>query len=291
MPRHRRLILVAATLLALAAATPARAGDPPPPGGLFDLVGPRAMGSSAATAGITGSEAMFVNPAAIGIRTGFVAELVGVNERRGATTTSRYAGALVVDAVSSPIAASFGYLNSMSGDQKGALYYLGFAGPLSERLHVGVQGRYMKLGGPQPIDAITADAGLNFQATDYVTVAVTGFNLVPTHHAELLPQEMGAGLAIGTDTFLKVLGDWKGIWLPHGEMANRYSAGIGALLGGMLALRGGWMHDDLLRTNWWSAGIGLVTGDGFAIDAGYKQSFDASSARQLALSLRYYPPQ
>jgi len=291
VPRSSRLLLVAATLAALSSASPALAGEPPPPGGLFDLVGARAMATSAATAGTTGTEAIFVNPGAIGVHTGFVAETVGVNERRGSETTSRYLGALVVDGVSSPVAASFGFLTSLSGDQRGNLYYLGLAGPLSERLHVGAQGRYMKLGGPQPIDAITADAGLYYEATSVVTIGVSGFNLIPTNHPELLPPAMGAGLAVGSDTSIRVQGDWKGYWLPHGQMANRYAAGAGGLLGGMLALRAGWMHDDLLKTSWWSAGIGLITGDGFAIDAGYKQSFDASSAREMALSFRYYPPQ
>lgn len=290
MTRPVRLTLNALTIALLAAAWPV-AADLPPPGGLFDLVGPRALGVSAATAGTTGTEAIFVNPAAIGIRTGFVAETLGVQERRGADTVSRYLGGVVVDGVSSPVAAGFGYFRSMSGEQKGNLYFLTLAGPLSERLHVGLQGRYMNLGGVEPINAITFDAGVNYQASSLVTIGVAGFNLVPTAHPEQLPQAMSAGLAIGTDTFFRVLGDWKGTWLPHGRMAHRYAAGADALLGGMVVLRAGWKRDELLETSWWSAGVGLVTGDGFALDVGYKQSFEATSAREMGLSLRYYPPQ
>jgi hypothetical protein len=278
------------TLALLAAAAPA-AADLPPPGGLFDLVGPRTLGVSAGTAGTTGSEAIFVNPAAIGIRTGFVAEAMGVQERRGADTLSRYLGGVVIDGVSSPVAAGFGYFRSMEGPQTGNINYLTLAGPLAERLHVGLQGRYMKLGGVEPINAITLDAGINFEATSLVTLGVAGFNLVPTAHPALLPQAMGAGLAIGSDTSFRVLADWKGTWLPHGQLANRYAAGADALLGGMVVVRAGWKRDELLATSWWSAGLGLVTGDGFAIDVGYKQSFEASSAREMGLSLRYYPPQ
>lgn len=290
MTRPVRLTLNVLTIVLLAAAWPA-AADLPPPGRLFDLVGPRALGVSAATAGTTGTEAIFVNPAAIGIRTGFVAETLGVQERRGADTVSRYLGGVVVDGVSSPVAAGFGYFRSMSGEQKGNLYFLTLAGPLSERLHVGLQGRYMDLGGVEPINAITLDAGVSYQASSLVTIGVAGFNLVPTAHPEQLPQAMSAGLAVGTDTFFRVLGDWKGTWLPHGRMAHRYAAGADALLGGMVVLRAGWKRDELLETSWWSAGVGLVTGDGFALDVGYKQSFEATSAREMGLSLRYYPPQ
>lgn len=291
MTRPIRLALAAATVLALSAAATAGAADPPPPGGLLDLVGARAMGTSAATAGTTGTEAIFVNPGAIGVRTGFVVDTVGVNERRGSSTTSRYLGALVVDAVSSPVAASFGYLSSMAADQRGHLFFLGLAGPVSDRLHVGVQGRYLKLGGVEPVNAVTADAGIHFEASELVSLGVAGFNLVPTSHAVLLPQAMGAGLAVGSDTSFRVQADWKGTWLPHGQVANRYAAGAGAFLGGMVALRVGWMRDELLKATWWSSGIGLVTGDGFAIDVGYKQAFETTSAREMALSLRYYPPQ
>ncbi len=290
MTRPVRLTLNVLTIVLLAAAWPA-AADLPPPGRLFDLVGPRALGVSAATAGTTGTEAIFVNPAAIGIRTGFVAETLGVQERRGADTVSRYLGGVMVDGVSSPVAAGFGYFRSMSGEQKGNLYFLTLAGPLSERLHVGLQGRYMDLGGVEPINAITLDAGVSYQASSLVTIGVAGFNLVPTAHPEQLPQAMSAGLAVGTDTFFRVLGDWKGTWLPHGRMAHRYAAGADALLGGMVVLRAGWKRDELLETSWWSAGVGLVTGDGFALDVGYKQSFEATSAREMGLSLRYYPPQ
>jgi hypothetical protein len=291
VPRRSTCCAAAVAAAVLATSTPAFAQESPPPGGLFDLVGARAMGTSAATAGTGGSEAIFVNPGAIGLRTGYVAETLGVNERRGSTTTSRYLGAIVVDGVSAPVAASFAFFTSLEGEAKGNLYYLAFAGPLSERLRLGVQGRYLKLGGPEPIDAITADAGLSWEVSSVVTVGVAGFNLIPTNHPLVLPQSMGAGLAVGSDTSIRVLGDWRGYFLPEGKTASRYAAGVEGLLGGMLALRAGWMHDELLKTSWWSAGAGLISGDGFALDAGYKQSIDASNAREMALSFRYYPPQ
>ena len=289
--RSNRSALAALALAGLAIAPPARAGEPPPPGGLFDLVGARALGSSAATAGINGSEAIFVNPGAIGVRTGFVAETLAVNERRGSDTTARYLGVVVVDGVSAPVATAFAFLSSTEGDAKGKIFYLGFSGPLSENFHVGVQGRYLKLGGPEPIDAITADAGISWDVSSVVTVGVSGFNLIPTNHPTILPQGMGAGLAIGSDTFIRVLGDWRGTFLPEGRTANRYAAGVVGLVGGMVALRAGWVHDDLLSTSWWSGGVGIVSPDGYALDFGYKQSIEASSARELALSFRYYPPQ
>ncbi len=288
-----RPTLAACALAALSTLAPsaARAGDPPPPGGLFDLTGTTALGTSAATAGSSGTEAIFVNPGATGLRTGYVAEALGVVERRGATTPSRWLGLAVVDAVSSPVATSVAYVASSAGDHQGRLVSLGFSGAATERLHLGVQGRYLKLGGTERTDAVTADAGLVWDASSYLTLGVSGFNLLPVHHPDSLPQVMGAGLAVGSDTFLRVMGDWKGAFLPHGRLANRYAAGGAVLLGGLVTLRAGWMRDELLRTSWWSSGVGVASSDGFAIDAGYRQSIDAANAREVAVSLRYYPQQ
>lgn len=292
MPSRPSLLNVAAVALALLAApTPAPAGEPPPPGGLFELVGARALGSSAATAGTSGSESIFVNPGAIGVRTGYVAETLVINERRGSQTTGRYLGVIVVDGVSAPVATALGYLTTLEGDLPGKIFYLGLSGPLTENFHLGVQGRYLKLGGPEPINAITADAGINWDVSSYVTLGVAGFNLVPTDHPETLPRGMGAGLAIGTDTAVRVLGDWRGTFLPDGSTASRYAAGVTGLVGGMVALRAGYVRDELLHTSWWSVGLGVVSPDGFSLDLGYKQSIDSSSAREMALSFRYFPPQ
>ncbi len=301
-PRPIRSALAAFAAATLSAAMPevALAAELPPSGGLFDLVGARAMGTSAGTAGTSSTEALFTNPGAMGAGGGYVAETLLVNERRGGATTSRYLGAMVVDAVSSPVATSFAYFSSLEGDNKGHLFYLGFSGPIAERLHAGVQGRYLKLGGLEPVDklagkepinAITADAGLSWNASGLITVGLSGFNLVPTGHVAALPQAMGAGLAVGSDTGIRVLADWRGTFLPRGRIANRYAAGVGAFVGGTAALRIGWMRDELLHASWWSAGAGLIGGDGFSIDAGYRQSIEVAGAREMALSFRYFPPQ
>jgi hypothetical protein len=301
-PRPTCSALAALAAATLSAAMPevAFAAELPPSGGLFDFVGARAMGTSAGTAGTSSTEALFVNPGAMGVGNGYVAETLLVNERRGGSTTSRYLGAMVVDAVSAPVATSAAYFSSMEGDNKGHLFFLGFSGPIAEKLHLGVQGRYLKLGGLEPIDklagkepinAVTADAGLNWNASGLVTVGLAGFNLIPTGHPASLPQSMGAGLAVGSDTSVRVMADWRGTFLPGSRIANRYAAGVGALVGGMTALRIGWMRDELLHSSWWSAGAGLIGSDGFSIDVGYKQSIDVAGAREMALSLRYFPPQ
>jgi hypothetical protein len=299
VPSLQIRLVAAAALLAGLATAPALAQSLPP-GGLFDLQGARALATSAATAGVTGTEAIFVNPGAMGVRTGYVAEALAVNERRGAATSSRYLGVAVVDGVSSPAAVSAAYLASTEGDHQGYLASLGLSGPLTQRMHVGVQGRYLKLGGArpgdklagsEPLQVVTADAGLSWDVTGLVTLGVAGFNLIPTGHPAALPQSMAAGLAVGTDTLVRVVADWRGTFLPNREVANRYAAGVAGLVGGMLALRAGWSRDELLHATWWSAGTGLVSGDGFSIDFGYKQSVERADAREMALSLRYYPPQ
>jgi hypothetical protein len=52
-------------------------------------------------------------------------------------------------------------------------------------------------------------------------------------------------------------------------------------------VRAGYVLDETLDTQWWSIGAGLVTRD-VAIDVGYRQSVDATSARTIAATVKLY---
>jgi hypothetical protein len=56
----------------------------------------------------------------------------------------------------------------------------------------------------------------------------------------------------------------------------------------LVVLRGGWMHDEVYDTNWWSVGGGLVAQHGIALDVGYHQSLDATSAKTFAVAIKFF---
>ncbi len=160
---------------------------------------------------------------------------------------------------------------------------------MASRVWLGAQGRWVDLrGGPERIGAVTGDAGLFWEVSDLVTVGVAGYNLVPVGHDQALPRGMGAGLAFGSDTSFKLTADWRGDFERAGKTTNRYGVGAELLLGAMFPVRAGWAKDETLGTTWWSAGLGVVSTGGMAIDAGYRQSLDASAARTIVVALKIY---
>jgi hypothetical protein len=283
-----------ACLIALLAATPALAADPPPAGGVADLTGARALGVSAAIGTASGNDSIFLNPGAIAARRRYTAETSIFVERRGSDSVAQLIGGTVVDSQTAGLAAGFSYQRAREGIYTGNLLHLAFAGPVADRFFLGVSGKYLSLDGPplvagepdDEVSAVTVDAGFLFQVAEYVSLGAAGYNLIPIRHEGIAPRGAGAGLDVGSDRIAHVTVDWRTDLDRDPERStNRWSAGVEVLLGGLMPLRAGYVWDETLDTQWWSAGAGLVT-RGLAIDVGYRQSLDASSARTLAASVK-----
>jgi hypothetical protein len=143
------------------------------------------------------------------------------------------------------------------------------------------------------LSAVTADAGLFWEVSDLIGLGVSGFNLVPTGHEALTaPRSVGAGLMLGSDTSVKLTADWRAdldrVRDPAGRArtSNRYGAGLEILLGDIMPVRAGYLKDETLDTTWWSAGFGLITNNGVAIDVGYRQSVETPDARTISVAFK-----
>jgi hypothetical protein len=285
-----------AALAAALAAGPARPATPLP-GGLPDLAGPRALGLGACVGVASGNDGIFVNPGAVGARKRYSVETLYTLDRRGGTTVGQYLGGSVVDAISTPVAASAGYVRAFDGPQTGNLFVGGVAFTVAPRTWLGAQARWFSgsewLYAPDgttvasaSVEAVTADAGLYWEATDLVSLGLAGYGLIPTNHDQALPAGVGAGLAVGSDTSVKVTGDWRADFDRRGQTTNRYAAGLELLLGRMVPVRGGWMKDETLGGSWWNAGAGLVTSGGVGLEVGYRQSLDDADARVVSVAFK-----
>ncbi|BDG02181.1 hypothetical protein [Anaeromyxobacter oryzae] len=287
-------VLAALILLAAGAAS---AAEPPPPGGIPDLVGARTLGLSSGIGVAQGNDGIYVNPAALAARKRYSVDGSVLFDRRGATTVDQFFGGSVVDSTSGPMTAAVAYARSGEGLYQGNLWTSAIAGPLVEKFLVGVAGKYYSLHGPQPVNAATLDAGIFWQAADYVSIGATGYNLIPIAKDLVAPMGVGAGLAIGSEQLFQVTADWRADF-DRGQVAsggtgkggtkNRYGFGAELLLGSLVPVRGGFLIDEVLDTKWWSVGTGLVSRSGIALDVGYRQSVDSKSARQIAASLRIF---
>lgn len=283
--------LLAAALLAAALAGPAaaRAADVPP-GGIPDLVGPRGLALGASIGLAAGNEGIFVNPAALAARKRYSVEALGLVERRGAEAVGEYAGGSVVDSTSSPVTAAVAYTRAAKGAYEGNVWDLAFAGAVAPGLYVGVTGKYLSVqSATDKVSAPTLDAGIFWQAADLLSIGAAGYDLVPADHDLVAPMGWGVGVAVGNDQALQVTADWRSdSGRGTSKTTNRYAVGAEALLGSMFPVRVGWMRDETLDTSWWSAGLGIVSRQGVALEAGYRQSIEDPTARAIAVSLKMF---
>lgn len=292
-PRPLRILaqVIARTLFlaALAAtATPALAAAPEP-AGLPDVVGPRSLALSSGIGAPASNEGLFTNPATIGVRQRYSIEAGAFVDRRGAEDQSRLFGGSIVDSVSSPVTGGVAYAWVEEGPSTGNIWQFALSGPLANGVHLGLAGRYLDLSGARATRAMTLDAGLYWQVADMVSFGVAGYNLVPIANEAVAPLGMGAGIGVGSDRIVQVTADWRGDFdRVEGETKNRYGAGVEVMAGRFLALRGGFLRDEVLGGRWWSVGGGLISQAGVALDVGYRQSFDDPDARTLAANLKLF---
>jgi hypothetical protein len=239
---------------------------------------------------VPGNDAIYFNPGGISVRRRFAAELQGSVNREGGVTDGQFLGVSASDSASGPVAGVLAYEHVSQFSNNGGLVSLALGGTASRGLHVGFTVHYLKLDGPAGagVQAATVSAGIFYEVTDLVNLGIAGYNLVPTNHDDLVPTGMAAGLSVGSDRGLLVAADWRGQWDARGKVKNSWSAGVEALLGDLLPLRAGLLKDEWRKGQWWSAGVGLVSSSGVALDLSYQQAFGYPGYRTLAAGLKIF---
>ncbi len=287
-------------LLALLAAGRAAAADTPPPLAVPDLTGPRTLVLEGGVGAATGTEALFLNPASLAARKRYTVDAFYLTDRRPKLTAEAqrqdYFGGSVMDSSTTALAAGFAYARALEGVETGTVLRLGLAAPVSRGLFLGLQGNYFDMRGVEHVSpTLNVDAGLMYQVTPKVSIGAAGYNLVHSDHHQVEPQAVAAGFALGSDTSLQVIGEWRmdfdRVRTADGgaKKTNRYGVGAEYLFDNAVPLRAGFQVDDISKTNWWSAGAGWVSSR-LAIDLGYRQSTTDPSARTFEVALRVFVP-
>jgi hypothetical protein len=283
----RSLPLVA---LAIALVPGAARAEPPGPPTLADVVYARSLALSAFRAVVPGNDAIYFNPGGISVRRRFAAEVQGSMNREGGDIDGQFLGASASDSASGPVAGVFAYEHASHFRYNGGLTSLALGGTAGRGLHVGFTVHYLKLDGPAAarVQAATVSAGIFYEVNDLVNLGIAGYNLVPTNHEDLVPTGMAVGLSVGSDRSFLAAADWRGQWDAQGKLRNSWSAGVEALVGELFPLRAGLLKDELRKGQWWSAGVGLVSSSGVALDLSYQQAFGFPGYRMLAAGLKIF---
>jgi hypothetical protein len=289
-----------ALLALLSAAGAAAAADPPPPLTVPDLTGPRTLALQAGIGAATFNEALFLNPAALAARKRYTVDTFYLTDRRpglaGALGQQDYFGGAVADSSTTAVAAGLGYVRANSGVETGTLIRLAVAAPVGQGLFLGAQANYFDLQGAERVSStLNVDTGAYYQVTSMVSIGGVAYNLISSKHEAIMPRGYGAGFAIGKDTLLQVVGDWR-VDMDRSKDAsgksrptNRYSVGAEYLFDHAVPIRGGFQVDDLSKTKWWSVGTGWASPRA-AIDFGFRQSTTDPTARTFEVAIRFFVP-
>jgi hypothetical protein len=263
----------------------------PAPAGIPDLVGARGVAMSAFRGVAAGNDLIFNNPAALAARRRYAIEAQWFLDRVDTTTAFQAFGLSVVDSELGSVAGGFAYTRVPSGQFQGNLFHVAAGFPVAQGFYLGATAKYFSLSSAlgERVRAANIDAAAFWQATSVLSIGVTGYNLLNSgHRTSVMPRALGAGVAIGDERKYQVVADWRGDFDRRGKLTNLYAAGAEVLLADLVPLRAGYLRDETRNASFWSAGVGIVTGSGIAVDAAFRQGIDRSDDRTFAVGLKIF---
>lgn len=277
---------------ALVVTSPVRAGaqvGESRPAGIPDLTGARGVALGAYRGILPGNDGIYANAAALAARRRYSIETQWLLERQGADNALQILSGSVVDSQST-LTGGFAYGRVFSGPFTGNLFHLPLAFAATQGLFLGVTGKYLSLDGPsgEGVSALNLDASAFWRASTMFALGASGYNLIDSGHRQVMPRGLGAGGSIGDDRRFHIAADWRGDFPRQGEVTHLFAIGAEVLVGDYFPLRGGWMRDGTRNASFWSAGVGLVTTGGFAVDLAYRQGLDDPSNRTLAAGIKLF---
>jgi len=270
-----------------------------------------AMGGALRALG-NGTSAIYLNPSAM-VETRVYhlgAQVQGTPE-----TGRQIYGATVVDSVTGKLAGSISVMAGLM-DPDGLKRSLidvrvAIAYPISERLFLGIGGRYAKInqspenvGFPNDkvagglvdtstsppsrygiVNAVTFDAGLTVKVADSIYVAAVGQNLTYPNNG-LLPTTVGGGIGLGTDT-LSIEADGLADLTSWGKPKARVGVGGEYLVADHVPIRLGYRFDQGAKIHTLSSGVGYI-GSEFSVEGSVKRTLSSPGATTLLLSFEYF---
>lgn len=264
----------------------------------------RALGNS--------TSGMFINPAAMA--TTRVYHIEALAQISPEARRQVYGGA-VADSVTGRLAGGIavvgGFVDPDGVDRSYLDARVGLAYPITDRLFVGVSGKYAKIiqegtlregglrdsvvsgglrddegGGYLPsVDEMTFDAGVVVRVSDSVHVGAVGTNLTYPGHG-LLPTTFGGGIGIGTSDF-SIEADALADFSSYLDTSMRLMIGAEYLAGDHFPFRLGYRFDQGAKEHAISGGLGYI-GNELAVEASVRRALADPGATTIFVGLTYH---
>lgn len=174
--------------------------------------------------------------------------------------------------------------------------------PMSEKLFVGVTGKYLKLrqdglgplgqsyasGGRKNeaiVNGFTFDAGLSAHPVDLLWIGLVGTNLTATGDG-YRPLGASGGIGLGTRTF-NLEGDIAADFTTYDKTTLRYMGGAELLAADSFALRGGYRFDQGDKSHSASVGFGYVD-PAFSFELSLRRTLSPYTSTMIFLGVTYF---
>jgi opacity protein-like surface antigen len=270
-----------------------------------------AMGGALRALG-NGTSALFLNPAAMTTTRVYHVE---AQAQLAPEAGRQLYGGNVVDSVTGKLAgaASFtgGFVDPHGTNRSLIDVRAGVAYPVSDRLSIGVGGRWLKANqtavtAPFPLDsvsgglgdptgkrdsrfsfvnALTFDVGLTARLGDSVYLAAVGQNLTYQNNG-VLPTTVGGGIGFGNAN-LSLEGDAIVDLTSWGKTTARFMAGGEYLVADHVPIRLGYRFDQGAKLHTLSAGLGYIASE-FSIEGSVKRTLSDPGITTMIFSISYF---
>ncbi len=272
---------------------------------LGEVQSPRALAMGGALNALgTSTNAIYLNPANLPFARVYHFEVLAALSPEARRESF---GGAVVDSSTSRLAGGFaGTWNQLDPDgihRQWTDLRLALAYPISDRIAVGLTGRYLRVdqgvsAGPLgaslvsdgtrdgPIfNSFTFDAGLTVAPVNELRIGLVGHNL--TNPGAIAPTTLAGGVGYTSGPF-SLEGDLLGDFSTWGRMRPRFMVGGEYFLAGHVPLRVGYRYDDGSRTHALSAGVGYVDRRWSVEIGGRRDIIGELPATFIGLGVRYF---
>lgn len=242
----------------------------------MDVYLPHSMALGGAYRALADSnDAIYLNPAGLSQIPRYT---LAANYQFNPEDSLHVAHASIVDSeTAKPLSAGLAFMFIKNGRNAGDLmsfrldFALGYE--INKNFSIGGTLHYTNLTAPslKTWNDFSADLGMLFKFGDFVSLAVTGQNLIP-YGMERAPIRSAAGLRVGMPDLFNITFDCVQDWQTDRESLLKliYSAGFEVRASQYFPFRLGYMYDTVVNRQFVSAGFSIVAPK-FAIDFTYRQ--------------------
>jgi hypothetical protein len=241
-----------------------------------------AMGGAYESLGY-GAEAVGGNPAALSVYKRYAMEATGAWD-----VPQGYGfGSVALADSTTEVAAGLSYHFATYGGSErrwAHLTTLALSYPLGEHVHLGLAARHHVVVGASNTNAISMNAGLVFHPTQWLTLGVSGHNLISVYNRDIPRYFVASASALIAGQLTPAFD----LRVDLNEPTPRfvYSGGLEWLIGQSFPLRAGYQYDGISGHHYVSAGLGYFS-EGSGVDVAYRHElFGAQEGRMISLTAK-----